>query len=209
MIGRPREALRPEPRRLSSWSRAALCPSGCSVKSPLMPKKERFGNRGKWFAACLSQIVRERPGRVLRLGRRGRPPLPNRLIFGEARNGDKGAARNRASSCTAGFCQARQSTVVPGRVPSCTTGFFCVRQGPSRRGRRSRPSETKVRPAPNQSRAVRPTAGRRPACHRRAVLDVLRYPRPVTHPACQGRRFSGILHDLCKRSFSMERRETP
>ena len=32
---------------------------------------------------------------------------------------------------------------------------------------------------------------------------------PAACPACQGRRFSGILHDLCKRSFSMERRETP
>ena len=142
-------------------------------------------------------------------GEGGLPCQTDSFLAGEARNGDKGAARNRASSCTAGFCQARQSTVVPGRVTSRTSGFFCVRQGPSRRGRRSRPSETKVRPAPNQSRAVRPTAGRRPACHRRAVLDVLRYPRPVTHPACQGRRFSGILHDLCKRSFSMERRETP
>lgn len=116
MIGRPREALRPEPRRLSSWSRAALCPSGCSVKSPLLPKKERFGNRGKWFAACLSQIVRERPGRVLRLGRRGRPPLPNRLIFG------RGGPKWRQRGC------AQQGFVAHDRVLLRTAGSLQARQ---------------------------------------------------------------------------------
>lgn len=136
MIGRPREALRPEPRRLSSWSRAALCPSGCSVKSPLMPKKERFGNRGKWFAACLSHIVRERPGRVLRLGRRGRPPLPNRLIFG--RGGPKWRQRGCAQQ---GFVvhggvlpgmteyrRAWQSSVAHDRVLLRTAGSLQARQ---------------------------------------------------------------------------------
>lgn len=116
MISRPRGAAARAAAPLFLVAGGPVPRSGCSVKRPLMPKKERFGNRGKWFAACLSHIVRERPGRVLRLGRRGRPPLPNRLIFG------RGGPKWRQRGC------AQQGFVVHGGVLPGTTEYRCAWQ---------------------------------------------------------------------------------